>query len=214
MKKPADRLFDISLSAADKIRTRLKDIKLSNGELDKFRPLLYFFARAYKSCEVVRLLWAHGFVEDAYSVTRTIYELRLQARFIAEDLTSRSLQFTENIFVTALEYYRRTGRRDDSEAQGIARDIERLRTEFRRSNGLPETAPKYQPNWWGGGRIKKLVKALGLPLDQEYDVIYFMLSDHVHSSTSLTHRYATRDQNALATFASESSNSLTVPLER
>jgi len=39
-----------------------------------------------------------------------------------------------------------------------------------------------------------------------------MLSDHVHSSTSLTHRYSARDQNALlADFAPESSTSFTVP---
>jgi len=131
-------------------------------------PFFFFFARAYKSCGAVRLLWAHGFVEDAYTVTRTIYELRLQARFIAEDLSVRSIQFTENIFVTALEYYRRTGDQAGDEAQTIARDIERLRKEFRRSNGLADSEPKYQPNWWGGGGIKRLVEALGLPLDEEY----------------------------------------------
>ena len=208
----ADKFFEIALAAADKIRARLAETKIESGEIDVYRPLLYFFARAYKSCGAVRVLWAQGYVEDAHTITRTIFELRLQAKFMASDLEDRSAQFTENVFATALEYYRRSRRENDIEAEFIAHDLERLREEFRESKNLSHVEPKYQVNWWGGGGIKRLIEALALPVEKEYQVIYFMLSDHVHSSTSLAHRYATRNENALAlSFAGQNTSSVTVP---
>lgn len=94
----------------------------------------------------------------------------------------------------------------------MASEVERLRKEFRLSKGLPQEPPKYQANWWGGGGIKGLIEALKLPVDYEYETIYFRLSDHAHSSTSLFVKYVTTDENSLRmSFGRERSHKLTVP---
>jgi hypothetical protein len=210
--EPDDRIFEIGLAAADKVRARLAKAKITGSDVEKFLPLIYFFVRAYKSYAALRLLWTSGYVEDAYTLTRTIYELRLQADFMAEDLGNRSIQFAENVFVTALEYYSRLDPAHAEQGKTMAEEIGQLRKEFRISKGLPEEPPKYQVNWWGGGGIRRLVEALKLPLDYEYETIYFTLSDHSHSSPSLVHRYATRDENSLRPlFSHERSHKLTVP---
>ena len=101
-------------------------------------PLIYFFVRAYKSYAALRLLWTSGYVEDSYALTRTIYELRLQANFMAENLEDRSIKFAENVFATALEYYRRLDPAHAEQGKSMAEEMGRLREEFRKSKGLPD----------------------------------------------------------------------------
>jgi uncharacterized protein DUF5677 len=210
--EPDDRIFEIGLAAADKIRARLEKAEITGSDVEKFLPLVYFFVRAYKSYAALHLLWTSGYIEDAYTLARTIYELRLQAGFMAEDLDNRSIQFAENVFATALEYYRRLDPAHAEQGKAMAEEMAQIRKEFRISKGLPEEPPKYQPNWWGGGGIKRLVEALKLPVNYEYETIYFRLSDHAHSSTSLVHRYATRNENSLRlAFSHERSHKLLVP---
>jgi len=212
MTESDDRIFEIGLSAADKIRARLAEVVIPRTEVERFLPLIYFFVRSYKSYAALRLLWTNGYVEDAHTLARTIYELCLQADFIARDIETRSIQFAESLFATALEYYRRLSPEQAERGKPIAEELEQWRKEFRISKGLPEEPCKYQVNWWGPGGVKRLVEALNLPLADEYETIYFMLSDHVHSSVSLVHRYAIRDKGSLSlNFNPERSHNLTVP---
>lgn len=207
-----DRIFEIGLSVADKIRARLAEATISRSDLEKVWPLIYFFGRAYKSYVALRLLWIGGYVEDAHTLARTIYELCLQADFFAGDIENRSIQFTENLFATALEYYRRLNPEQSEQGKAMAEELAQLRKEFRISKGLSDEPAKYQVNWWGGGGVKGLVKKLGLPLRIEYETIYFILSDHAHSSVSLAYRYAVRNENSLTlNCGPERSHEITVP---
>jgi len=209
-----DTIFEIGLDAANKIRSRLAEVRTARIETAKCLPLMYFFVRSYKSYGALRLLWINGYIEDAHTIARTIYELCLQADFMSEDLENRSIQFADSVYATMLEYYRRLSPEHAELGKPMAEQMMRQRKDFRKSKGLPEEPPKYQTNWWGGGGVKRLIEALNLPLDHEYETIYFMLSDHVHSSVSLVHRYArtSSDEDALnLNFNPERSHELTIP---
>lgn len=211
--EPDDKIFEIGLSTANKIRTRIAEVKIPRNDAAKCLPLIYFFVRSYKSYVALHLLWANGYVEDSYTLARTIYELCLQADFMAGDLENRSNQFADSTFATMLEYHRRLSPTHAELGEAMAEEIAQRWKEFRTSKGLPEAPPKYQANWWGGGGVRKLVEALNLPVGDEYETIYFMLSDHVHSSVSLVHRYATTsdDDSVTLNFDPARSHELTVP---
>ena len=47
--EPDDRMFEIGLAAADKIRARLEKAEITGSDVEKFLPLVYFFVRAYSA---------------------------------------------------------------------------------------------------------------------------------------------------------------------
>jgi Family of unknown function (DUF5677) len=57
-------------------------IKPSAGTNDDhgFKTVMcFFFAKAYKSFQAIEILWSNGFAEDAFVLTRTLFELYAQA---------------------------------------------------------------------------------------------------------------------------------------
>jgi len=215
VKHYAERLFGIGTQLAETLITRLKNPHISSEKADYQRAMLFFFCRAYKSYRAIVLLYKSGYVEDATSLARSIYELRVQVRWMSDDPLSRGKLFIDHWFTSGfgtLQILRRhhPGNRrelDTGERQmRIGAGRERLHL-FQDPVGAERSV---RGNWWGGGGIRRLLEDLHLV--NEYDVIYSQLSDYTHSGVRLLHQYTRVSEDSLSMFYRPMMrNSKTVP---
>jgi hypothetical protein len=87
-----EQFFDLGTKLAETLVAKLTNSRFADS-VDYKRAMLFFFCKAYKTYQAVELLWRNGFVEDATSLARSIYEIRVQVIFINLDPLSRSKQF-------------------------------------------------------------------------------------------------------------------------
>ena len=126
------------------------------GNTEHQRAMLFFFCKAYKSYQAIQLLWQNGFVEDAYNLARSIYEIRLQVILISGDPVQRSKLFTDHWFKTGygtLQIMKRQfPKREELLKQGEV-DIREGAAASGRTDLLddPEAAERsITKKWWGG----------------------------------------------------------------
>lgn len=172
--------------------------------------MLFFFCKAYKSYQAVQLLWQTGFVEDAYAIARSIYEIRLQVILMSGDPAQRSKLFTDHWFKNGygtLQIMKRQFPEREKELKQAEKDIREGAAASGRTSLLrdPEAAERSIGKKWWGGSIKGLLKQLNVDLgatckslnvkrqwdyETEYDVIYSQLSDYTHSEalSQVSHR--------------------------
>lgn len=202
----ADQFFEIGRALAEEFLERLRTSgKVANTEYQ--RAMRFFFSKAYKSYQAIELLWKNGFSEDAYSLARGIYELRLQVVYMSND-PKRSKEFFDHFVMSAfgtLPVLRRLpDARESILEEGEANIREGAEREGRTHLLVDPAAAErsIKQKWWGGG-IKSLLGHLNTDLDnkcrpkardydyeKEYDVIYSQLSDHAHSGVRVLHIFS------------------------
>lgn len=208
----ADELFKIGRRLAEVFLGKLRETgRLGNTEHQ--RAMLFFFCKAYKSYQAVQLLWQNGFVEDAYTLARSIYEIRLQVILMSGDPVQRSKLFTDHWFKTGygtLQIMKRQFPKRDEELKQGEGDIRAGATASGRTGLLhdAEAAERSIRKKWWGGSIKGLLKQLNVGLEvtckslnqirqwdyeTEYDIIYSQLSDYTHSGVRLFHKFLTEE---------------------
>lgn len=88
----AGRMITLGIDATEVFLTRLKGRPIGDDGHYK-RALLFFLCKALKTSRAIALLQQAGFPEDAQILSRTVYELRLQALYLADDPKTRVPQF-------------------------------------------------------------------------------------------------------------------------
>ena len=213
----ADKLFEIGRGLAESLLKKLQGVRMYRN-LEQQRAMLFFFAKAYKTYQAAELLWTRGYIEDAYLLTRSIYEIRLQVLFMSRDPTKRSKEFMDHLLKSAfgtLHVLRRRDRRDwQSGLDAGEADIREAAKLTGRIDllGDPEAAERaIEQKWWGGGGIKRLVTDLSL--EEEYDWVYAHLSDYEHSGARILTEYVRLSQEQPTTLVCypAKTDSLTVP---
>jgi hypothetical protein len=186
------------------------------GELQKPRPvanteyqraMLYFLTKAYKAFQAVEVLAKEGFVEDAMTLARSIYEMRLQSHFLGNDPDVRSALFFDHVILSSfgtLQVMKRLPPNRTSELDKSEDDLRAGANAMNRAALLtdPIRAERAISKKWWSGSIKSLLQNLDHELEQkdssfvrkqvferEYDVIYSMLSDYAHSGVRPLHKY-------------------------
>ena len=178
-------------------------------ETDRQRALLFFFSKAYKTYQAVKVLCESGFLEDARDLARGIYELRLQALYLGvpnSEIDQRAAKFFDHEIKTALgsmhilrELFpaRKAELNDGTELIRQAAEktgrLELFRTFLEDGTAAKKAIGR---RWWSGS-IKDLMKSLSEQGDwdylKEYDVIYSMLSDYIHSGVRLFRQFSRED---------------------
>src|SRR6266446_2212002 len=79
-----DQLFRIGMEIAELVTRQVSKGKVPDPLGDK-RAMLFFFLRSRKTYGATATLWREGYSEDAFTLGRTIYELRLQAIYLAQE---------------------------------------------------------------------------------------------------------------------------------
>jgi Family of unknown function (DUF5677) len=205
-----DQFFQIGRELAEEFLARLRSSRRV-GNTEYQRAMRFFFSKAYKSFQAIELLWKNGFSEDAHTLARGIYELRLQVIYMSND-SKRSKQFFDHLVLSAfgtLPILRRLPDPIESILQEGEANIREGAKREGRSHLLedPEAAERsIKRKWWGGGGIKTLLALLNTDLDnkcrpearpydfeKEYDVIYSQLSDHAHSGVRILHIFSVEE---------------------
>jgi Family of unknown function (DUF5677) len=213
MNDVAKRHFAIGTALAENLATRLQGRDFSMNR-DYRRAMLFLFCKAFKTFQAIELLWTNGYEEDAATLLRSIYELRVQARLMAGKPVDQSKQFMDHWFRSQfgnLQILRRLfpGRKsalDEAERQ-LREKAGEDRVELFCDPQLAERATKR--NWYGK-TFKDALSDLGL--EHEYETTYSQLSDYTHSGVSLFHRYVALSGNYLGmVFRPAHSESTLVP---
>lgn len=219
-----DQLFSIGNHLGEELLLRLRGKQFS-GQIDRKRAMLFFFCKALKTYNAIRVLWNGGFAEDAYVLARTIYELRLQAIYLSADPEPRSKSFVQHLVKTAfgtLQVLKRIAKPDWQES--LTRGEEIIRDAADRAGCkeiLFDTAAAeraIRQKWWGKG-VKGLAQDLQLEHEiepgrkvQEYDVVYSQLSDYSHSGPRVLHMFVQlSEQSWKMLYQPVMVSSLTVP---
>jgi hypothetical protein len=149
------------------------------------RAMLFFLCKALKSYRAMGLLLDSGYPEDARIIGRSIYELRLQALYLAGEPEERAKQFAAHESKATWRSLRRLA------ASGKVRG---LRIEGAQQTGIKPRQVR-EGDWWGDGGTRALARKVGL--EAEYDVKHWLLSGYVHSSTRVLFRYWKNEQGGI-----------------
>jgi hypothetical protein len=213
----ANQLFEIGRGMAESLLKKLRGVPV-RGNLEYKRAMLFFFAKAYKTYQAAELLWNSGYGEDAYLLTRAIYEIRLQVLFMSRDPTKRSKDFMDHLLKSAfgtLQLLWRRGRKDWQSGLDLGeadiREAANLTGRIDLLKDAESAERSIKQKWWGGGGIKRLVT--DLQLDAEYDWVYAFLSDYEHSGARILTEYVRLSEEAPTTLVCypAKTDSLTVP---
>jgi hypothetical protein len=139
----------------------------------------YMFVKGYKSYRAARLLFENGYWQDAASLTRTLLELALQAKWFSSDPSQAT-----DLFVTAemrdrLKLLRNVSRgaTDDSDGREIREAADSL---FRMMSDTTKVDLSWR-NWWSDdGNVERLAGEVGMK--RVYELQYRQLCWFVHSS--------------------------------
>lgn len=212
----SDQVFQIGVDLAEKIVVNVKSLTaLDEEELAYKGSMFFFFCKAYKSYQAIRVLWREGFAEDAFILTRTIFELALQARYMKEDPKPRARLFAEQDPVMRYRYYLNLKKLGDADlTQGI--EIENRKQELSELKQQYERHKAKYPEgkgWWGKS-IAWLARHLGKEMEIRYVAIYWMQSNLAHSGTTSVKEYMADNKGGLKINCYPShSDEKTFPLE-
>jgi hypothetical protein len=162
----------------------------------------FFFCKAYKTYQAFALLCAAGFVEDAEVLSRTIFELFLQAKFMSIDPKRLARTFAEHEPIRNYNMYLRMKRVKGARIEKLVSmieskplDLDEMKRQYdefkdkflkpgRKSAKSPEDLSE---NWWGQS-VYWLAKKLGAP-EESYATVYWSQSDLVHSGSTSMREY-------------------------
>jgi len=209
-----EQMFRIGDDLAEKVVARTNSLTARDEEELAYKgAMFFFFCKAYKSYQAIRVLWKEGFVEDAFILTRTIFELALQARYMREDPKPRARLFAEHDPVMRYRYYLRLKK------LGNAKLVQRIESN---TEGLEELKQNYDrlqakypenKGWWGKS-IASLAKHLGKEMETRYAMIYWIQSNLAHSGSTSVKEYINEEQGGLKAKCYPSpSNTAMIPQE-
>lgn len=166
-----EELCRITSNLADKVRRDV--LKLPSDSAKKWM-ILYWFAKAAKSHDAARLLWAQGYWQDAAAIGRTILELALQAMYFRLNPESMADQFLTHAINQKSKLFQDLAEFANDE---IKTGIDAY---FNEQNIQPAEIRKWK-NWWGKeGSIWDMVEEIGA--QQTYRSQYGPLSALVHGT--------------------------------
>lgn len=147
--------------------------------------MLFFFSKSYKTYQAVSALWRDGFYEDAWTLTRTMFEIWAQAAYLRAKPKERACQFREHDPVRMYRAYRSLKRQGEKEPLAAAQapafegreDFAEIESQY---NLRHKTAGR---NWFGNS-VRALAACLGPRFETEYLSGYWWQSNVVHTATT------------------------------
>ena len=149
--------------------------------------MLFFFCKSYKTYQAIAVLWRAGFYEDAPLLTRTLFEIWMQAAYIGKSPKERAREFQEHDPVRMYRAYLALKKHGEHSLTAVFESRHDF-AEIERQHYLRDATSH---SWWFGRSLHSLANKLGFPFDKEYLVGYWWQSNLVHSSVTSMQHYAT-----------------------
>ena len=212
----SDELLKIGLEISNKIDNKIPvGIAENESSLEK-GTFLFFYFKVRKTYKAIVLLWNQGYPEDAFILTRTLFEISLQVRYISEDPQSRSERFIRFDPVRRWRHFAKLQKsggenflqewtKNPKMLQQLEQDHDESMKKFCYS--------KNSQNWWGES-LEWLAKHLGNGTDPIYFGLYPIQSGYVHSDIRSSRAYLKIDvSNLVFNDSSDLSNNIVIPVE-
>ncbi len=149
--------------------------------------MCFFFAKAYKSFQAIETLWNSGFAEDAFAITRTLFELYAQADLMRSDPKNNWPRYRDHEHYVMYKQYLKWV--DNNMAEFVKRfearaDFAELKKNFDANHG------RYRSwGWWDGGTLEQLTNRLQNQVAQQYYGSYWLQSALTHSTVTAIRFY-------------------------
>jgi len=166
------QLFGAGIKLAESLLERFKRERIEPKNAHQ-EVLLFFFRKAHRTFRAVELLWRNEYSEDAYTLARSIYEIRLQSIYIGGDPPKRSKQFMDHFFKAGLGTLQIIKRHFPNE-----RKLHEWEANLRKAAGQERVALLNDPidaeratkkKWWGSG-IKQLLEKLDADRERQLEL--------------------------------------------
>ena len=186
----AEARFKLGVHLAEQFLAQKHGADLKPGANVTFEAaMLFFFCKSYKTYQAIATLWCAGFYEDAWLLTRTLFEIWMQVAYLRRDPSERARQFQEHDPVRMYRAYLALKKHGVDELIGAFEsrtDFAKIQSRYARSGKA-----KPLPNNWFGKSISLLADELGPDFKKHYLVDYWWQSNFVHSAvTSMQHYVA------------------------
>ena len=199
----SERLFALGLEAGERLISTFEESSLLHSAALYRGVMLCFFAKAFKSFQAIHTLWKGGFAEDAFTVSRSLFELMLQATWIYKSPVPRADRFIEHERVASYIYYerlKRTGRDPGllTSLERRAEQLAQLKNDFDKfkSHFATKKGNRFHEHWWKGS-IPELAEQLGPDYQMLYERLYRHMSGYVHSDAHSFVDYFVEDARGL-----------------
>jgi len=191
------RLFSLAIDLAEKVIASARCIRAADeGEMLYKMAMLFFFTKAYKTYQAIYTLVEAGFTEDAFALSRFIFEVALQARYMKEAPIPRAKLFAQHEPVVRYRYYKQLKSLGDTQLiAGIESRREQLEELKQWHDRFAAQYPKGR-GWWGQS-IKWLAEHLCTEMKKRYVGLYWMESNIVHSGVTSAREYIKSDDKGL-----------------
>lgn len=211
MSTNAEQMFDTVKALAEQFVGAMGTFPPgTNDETWRFQASLhFFFCKGYKTYQAIERLCLGGFVEDAEILSRTLFELWLQSRWLSTAPEKMARLFAEHAPVRQYTLYLRM--KEVKHSPKIAslvafleskpgfgelkKEYDRLKVNYPRAGRTSvRRADHVADNWWGGS-IRWLAKNLDTFALEQYATVYWGQSDLVHTGSTSVREYVenTRD---------------------
>jgi len=187
-----EQIFTLGLDMAEKVVNNVKHVS-GNLEDSAYKSTLFaFFLKSYKTYQAVIMLWRAGFPEDAFMLVRTLFEIRLQVRYMSEDPRARVRLFLEHDPVLRYKRYLRLKK------EGMHDVVAGIECHQQELSELEQHYNEYKNNYassntWWGQNIEWLAKHFGEDTYWKYLTVYWMQSSLIHSNVTFAKQYLQED---------------------
>lgn len=144
----AGKYFEVGLRVGKRVVDSVK--ALSGADPDEFAhrmTMFFFFCKAFKTYQAIMRLWFSGFQEDAFALGRTLFEIYLQAEYIAVNPGERVKLFIEHDAYSRYLQYLEIKEKEPKWAEAFAKregELVELEKEYER---VKSQFSKHRP-WW------------------------------------------------------------------
>lgn len=150
--------------------------------------MAFLFAKAHKTFWAIDILTQRGFGQDAATLTRSLFELLVTAKYLArgeEGLVNKYSYFDNILHKKLIDKYKKDIKKGkislSAECQALLSDKEKMEeVEKSYRDAEPYFKGNQRKDTWSGKTIKEMAEEVGLY--HEYHYVYWLLSHQVHSS--------------------------------
>ena len=189
-KEKTEARFRLGVDLAERFLAQKPAADLSLGADATFEAImLFFFCKSYKTYQAIATLWCAGFYEDAWLITRTLFEIWMQAAYMREKPRDRAQQFQKHAPIRMYRAYlalKKHGEHEPIAAFENWADFAEIQSQYAHSGRTEQ-----QQNNWFGKSISFLADELGPNFKKQYLVEYWWQSNLVHSAETSMQPYVT-----------------------
>jgi hypothetical protein len=188
-----DKMFEVGIELAEHTVSSIKTLEGTIEESTYKYAVFFFFCKAYKAYQSIRLLCRKGFWEDAQILCRTIFELCLQSRYLMKNPIKHGELWYNYDMIRRYKYYKKISEIDPDLKNIDEPQKQASIVELKQHYEQHKTEYPRDDNWYGKS-IRKLAQEIDenhpdKPYEWWYIKVYAIESGYVHSGSGTIKDY-------------------------